>query len=91
MYYSSTTPENFIFAQTAYQTFNFMFSKFESCVMPHFEVMSIFIHTIFSFFIQMFQTFHREGSHEVDIDRSTLKLQISVTVRALTFPSKHSS
>ena len=53
---------NFFFVQTVYQPFNFMFFKFASCIMLYFEVMSISIHTIISFFVEMFEKGYSEGS-----------------------------
>ena len=52
---------NFFFVQTVYQPFNFMFFKFESCIMLYFEVMSISIHTIISFFVEMFENPYKNG------------------------------
>ena len=48
----------------------------------YFEVISIFIHTVPSFFNQMSEIFYPDV---VDIDQSNLKLHISAIDRAVTF------
>ena len=48
----------------------------------YFEVMSIFIHTVPSFFNQLSENFYPEM---VDIEQSNLKLHISAIDRAVTF------
>ena len=48
----------------------------------YFEVMSIFIHTVPSFFNQMSECFYPEM---FDIDQSNLKLHILAIDRAVTF------
>ena len=56
-----------------------MFFKLESCIMLYFEVMSIFIHTSPSFFIQMFRPFHFEIPYLGD--RSSCDLPKAIKIK----------